>query len=168
MASNTENVSIWWRHRVNTGMWHLSNTTNGVCMDGGQYPIPAGTRRNNNVFTTSTRRRRRWDVFTVKTLCNVVFVFKHTLQRLIGVLCENIAWFISCIVICSPFYQHGLTSIPTWISNHMPSKWRMKLLIHSQTSTLLQRWEWIRNFIPHFIMDVLTYSCWDKSQSMLV
>ena len=67
IASNTENVSIWWRHRVNTGMWHLSNTTNGVCMDGGQYPIPAGTRRNNNVFTTSTRRRRR-RVDAAKTL----------------------------------------------------------------------------------------------------
>ena len=22
---------------------------------------------------------------------------------------------------CYPFYQHGLTLIPTWISNHMPS-----------------------------------------------
>ena len=23
---------------------------------------------------------------------------------------------------CGPFYYHGLTLIPTWISNHMPSK----------------------------------------------
>ena len=29
-------------------------------------------------------------------------------------------------------------------------------------------WEWKNNFIPHFIMDVLTYSCWDQSQSMLM
>ena len=29
-------------------------------------------------------------------------------------------------------------------------------------------WEWISNFIPHFIMDVITYSCWELNQSMLV
>ena len=28
--------------------------------------------------------------------------------------------------------------------------------------------EWISNFIPHFIMDVITYPCWDLSQTMLV
>ena len=22
-------------------------------------------------------------------------------------------------------------------------------------------WEWISNFIPHFIMDVIIYPCWD-------
>ena len=27
---------------------------------------------------------------------------------------------------------------------------------------------WISSFIPYFIMDVITYSCWDKSQTMLV
>ena len=29
-------------------------------------------------------------------------------------------------------------------------------------------WEWISNFIPQFIMDVITYPCWDWSKSMLV
>ena len=24
-------------------------------------------------------------------------------------------------------------------------------------------WEWINNFIPHFIMDVITYSRWEQS-----
>ena len=33
-----------------------------------------------------------------------------------------------------PVYQHGLTLIPTWISNHVPSKCGAKLLIHFQTS----------------------------------
>ena len=28
--------------------------------------------------------------------------------------------------------------------------------------------EWISNFIPHFIMDVITNPCWDQSSSMLV
>ena len=29
-------------------------------------------------------------------------------------------------------------------------------------------WDWISNFFPQFIMDVLTYPCWDLSQNMLV
>ena len=41
----------------------------------------------------------------------------------------------------------------------------MKLLIHSQTSMVtVEVWEWISNFILHFIMDVITYPCY----SMLV
>ena len=28
--------------------------------------------------------------------------------------------------------------------------------------------EWISNFIPHFIMDVITNPCWDLSWTMLV
>ena len=29
-------------------------------------------------------------------------------------------------------------------------------------------WEWTSNFIPHLIMDFITYPCWDLRQSMLV
>ena len=29
-------------------------------------------------------------------------------------------------------------------------------------------WEWKSNFIPHFLMDVTTYPCWDWISSMLV
>ena len=28
-------------------------------------------------------------------------------------------------------------------------------------STTIEVWEWISNFIPHFITDVITYPCWD-------
>ena len=49
-----------------------------------------------------------------------------------------------------------------------PVKCGMKLLIHSQTSTVVEVWEWIRNFIPHFIGDVITYPCNDWSWTMLV
>ena len=35
----------------------------------------------------------------------------------------------------------------------------MKLLIHSQTSTVaaVEFWEWISNFIPHFPVNVITH-----------
>ena len=29
-------------------------------------------------------------------------------------------------------------------------------------------WEWISNFIPYFMMDVITYPCWDLSKTMSV
>ena len=45
----------------------------------------------------------------------------------------------------------------------------MKLPIHSQTSTAaLLKIIWMSYFNPHFTMDVITYPCWYRSQSMLV
>ena len=43
-----------------------------------------------------------------------------------------------------------------------PVKCEMKLLIISQTLTVhVEVWEWISNFISHFIKDVITYPCWN-------
>ena len=36
--------------------------------------------------------------------------------------------------------------------------WNMPWLLHGTTVNF---WEWIRNFIPHFIGHVVTYPCWD-------
>ena len=41
--------------------------------------------------------------------------------------------------ICGPFNGHGLTAIPAWISNYIIIKHGLKLLIHSQTSTVQLR-----------------------------
>ena len=30
-------------------------------------------------------------------------------------------------------------------------------------SCTVEVWEWIRNFIPHFVMVVITYPCWDSN-----
>ena len=32
----------------------------------------------------------------------------------------------------------------------------------------IEVWKWVSNFIPHFIMGVITYPCYDLSQTMLV
>ena len=32
----------------------------------------------------------------------------------------------------------------------------------------MEIWEWISNFISHFAMDVITYTCWDSSKYVLV
>ena len=57
------------------------------------------------------------------------------------------------------FYLHGLTFIPSWMSNHMPSKLWNEITypfpnfpFHS-----VEVWEWISKFIPNFIMGVITY-----------
>ena len=44
-----------------------------------------------------------------------------------------------------PFYWHGLTLIPSFINNHIPSK----------------VWEGISNFTPQNTLDVITYPCRD-------
>ena len=48
-----------------------------------------------------------------------------------------------------------LTQIPAWISNHTPCG--IELLIHSiLNGATVAIWEWISNFIPHSITDVIT------------
>ena len=45
-------------------------------------------------------------------------------------------------------------------------KYEMKLYIQTQTyNTATDVWEWIStgNLIPHFIVHVITYTCWDQS-----
>ena len=41
----------------------------------------------------------------------------------------------------------------------------MKLLIHSQTSTVqpFEVWDWINNFIPHLLTDEINCPCWHSS-----
>ena len=68
------------------------------------------------------------------------------------------------------FYQQGLTLIQTWVSVHPPSAEREEIahpfgIFNRFTDEV---WEWIGDFTPHFIMDVITYPCWDQSWNVLV
>ena len=74
-------------------------------------------------------------------------------------------WSIPWLLMTSgPFYKHGLTLIPAWISNHMLSKvWsEITYPFPSFSSSTIEVWEWISNFISHIIMDVIIYPCCDK------
>ena len=57
----------------------------------------------------------------------------------------------------------GLTSIRAWRSNHMPGTvWdEITYPFPNLIGYTVEVWEWINNFIAHFIMDVDTYPCWD-------
>ena len=66
------------------------------------------------------------------------------------------------------FYQHRLTLIQAWISNLMFSVgWKYVSISKLQR---LHRCSlgWIRNFIPHFMMNAIIYSCCDYFFFMLV
>ena len=69
-----------------------------------------------------------------------------------------------------PFYKHGLTVIPAWINNYIHYNVRDEITypLPNFRGTATEVWQWIRNFIAHFIAYVITYSCWDYSKSMLV
>ena len=62
-----------------------------------------------------------------------------------------------------PFNLDGLTVNPAWISNHISSQvWDVItypfLNFNGVTVEVL---EWISKIIPYFIIDAITYPCWD-------
>ena len=72
-------------------------------------------------------------------------------------------WLYTCRI-WDPFYWHGVNSIQAWIINHMASNvWDeiTQYPFSNFSGCTVDVWEWISNFIPHFIMDVITYPCWD-------
>ena len=74
---------------------------------------------------------KRWDV-TNHPYCNVMHVHISTL---------------------GPFYWHGLTIIPSWISNHMPVKAMDEIIYQfpNFNGWTIEVWEWLINFTPPYI-----------------
>ena len=69
-----------------------------------------------------------------------------------------------------PIYQYGLTLILEWMSNHMASKVWDDIVnpFPNSNGCTVKVWEWISDFILHFMMDVINYSCCDWRYSVLV
>ena len=69
-----------------------------------------------------------------------------------------------------PFYKQGLTLIQSSISNHIHYKvwYEITYPFPSFNGATVEVWEWMSNFISHFTGHVITYPCWDLSQTMLV
>ena len=59
-----------------------------------------------------------------------------------------------------PFYLHAPALISLWISNHLSSKMWDWITYPFPNFNTIEVWEWVSNFIPHFIMDVITNPCW--------
>ena len=60
-----------------------------------------------------------------------------------------------------PLYLHGLTVIPTWMSNYIYHKvWdEITHPFPNFNGCTVEVREWISNFIPYFTMYVITYAC---------
>ena len=60
-------------------------------------------------------------------------------------------------------FTRGLTLIPVWISNHMlKNGWNgISYPFPNFSGSAIEVWESISNFIPHIIMDVITYPYWN-------
>ena len=62
-----------------------------------------------------------------------------------------------------PILLTPLTYIAAWISNQMSSKVWDEITYRRPIfkGATIEVWEWISNYILHFIMDVITHPCWD-------
>ena len=62
-----------------------------------------------------------------------------------------------------PFYYHGLTLIPAWISNFIHCKLWYEIIypFPNFNGCTVEVWKWISNFISHFAGHVITYPWWD-------
>ena len=65
--------------------------------------------------------------------------------------------------IISIIHQNRLTLILAWISNHMPGEmWEeITLAFPNLNGATIEVWERLSYFIPHYIMDVVIYPCWE-------
>ena len=74
-----------------------------------------------------------------------LFALSHSWHHdWIHLLCEH--------AIRGPFYWHGLTLIPAWISNHIHYKMWNEITSPFPifNGATVEVWEWRSNFIPHF------------------
>ena len=86
-------------------------------------------------------------------------------------ICAKLRKCVSWQCVCNiDIHKHGFSLIPAWISNHIHYKvWdEITFLFPIFNGSTVEVWEWISNFIPHFIGHVVTYPCWAKSQTLLV
>ena len=62
----------------------------------------------------------------------------------------------------SEVFLTNMDWLPAWTNNHMPSKvWNeITYPFPNFSGCTMEVWEWISNFISHFIVDVITFPCW--------
>ena len=82
--------------------------------------------------------------------------------------CPVVHWYHVVYVVCWAvvlicWNYNRLTLIPTWITNHMLSKVWDEIIYQfpNFNGFTVEVWEWINNFIPYFLIGVITYPCWD-------
>ena len=67
-----------------------------------------------------------------------------------------------CVLIDSVRHSSG-PFYSIWVSNYIHYKmWdEITYIFPNYNGLTVEVWEWIRDFIPHFIMELINYPCWD-------
>ena len=60
-----------------------------------------------------------------------------------------------------PFHNLRLISIPAWIRNYIHYKVCGETYLPNINGVTVGVWEWINNFLSHFVGQVITSPCWD-------
>ena len=131
----------------------------------------------HNCYSIQKEIQRRW--FHQRSYSVTVAYSNNLIDNLIQdtghitvVIFHNLATIGCSFVKCQGNHIHlalpcraWINLISAWMSNHMASKvcdeitypfWNFK-------GCTIEVWERMINFIPHFIMDVIAYPCWDQS-----
>ena len=79
-------------------------------------------------------------------------------------LVVNLIMFLNKSRVFGNLGRHNAQLDVTAILIHINEQLLFKAHLKSRSySYAIEVWEWISNFIPPLIMDVITYSCWDLS-----
>ena len=98
-----------------------------------------------------------------------VYVF-HKIRGRILYNCRFSHLMIEEIHLGKYIFQHSDNFNPSMASDYIHYTMWDEITYPSQNfnGTTAEVWEWISNVIPHFTGRVITYPCWNKSESVLV
>ena len=110
--------------------------------------------QRNCVLVKFIQKKGTWQDCSIYVMV-LIFSYWHHLSSSSAILFFSQSW--------GPFYQHRLTLIQPWLSDHLPNKvWNETTYPFTNfNDCTIEVLEWISNLISHFIMDVLSYPCSD-------
>ena len=132
MASNAENVSIWWRLHGGLARSHGISSVNAIW----RLTRSPSVHHIYLIRATCWLLPMRWAYETpIVSYTSVLCRYLRLGELHNSSIWKNRIWYKYARYTCGPIHWHGLTLIPAWtsndMSNDMPIKPEVKLLIHS-------------------------------------
>ena len=118
------------------------------------------------IFLALTHRYEKWyltlDIDFIHTFFRILALHQFYLSRTSSLL-RLLTYMSNYCISRGPFYKHGFTSIPTWISNYIHYKMWNEITypLPNFNGCTIEVWEWITNFISYFTGHVIVYPCWN-------
>ena len=165
MASNAENVSIWWRHHgVKDTTSLLQSVVRHFTPSRGCISLKKKLHFSLSGFSSHLDASLVAWVIVQCTGETIVYTARNTSTEAVQMNAQNTSYQRQL------FCYHALIQIPAWRSNYMQYKvWdEITDRFPNFNEAAIGVWEWISNFIPHLTGNAITYPCWGKSSSMLI